>query len=304
MGRSIDIRMAETAAAVPPPRAEPAFRTALWTGLALFFVALPILRQAPADNDASQYYAGARSLLAAGTPYALGHHELGLSGAPWRYCYPPLLAWLWLPLGMLEPVAANAVWLALGLAATAAFAGLLVRFAGEALRIGRGEAWALSVALNFGFLPTQHGLEIGQCHALLALLLAGTAACLERGRPTAAGALLALATSIKLFPGLLIPVLWRRGQRRAATVAGGLVLAQMAATASSWREFVRSFVLSDAYPQAAPFNVSLHGVAERLFRATDYTIPIVDSAWALGIAKLLLMAAAGAAAAPMLRRGG
>ena len=82
---------------------------------------------------------------------------------------------------------------------------------------------ALPSFLTISFIFDQY--DLGQPNLLLlALILAGFA-CLQRQRPIAAGALIALATALKAFPIAVLPyLLWRRQWRAALSMASLLVV--------------------------------------------------------------------------------
>ena len=121
----------------------------------------------------------------------------------------PLLA---IPVEWVWPVSIVAV--AAGVGVTAA----------SAARIGRWPWWSAPligpiIALS---LPVMAAIVLGSQAPVVAALLA--AAWMRVDRPDA-GIWLGVAATLKMFPGLLIPMLWMHGRRRMAAVAGATVAA-------------------------------------------------------------------------------
>ncbi|MCO5168119.1 MAG: glycosyltransferase 87 family protein [Planctomycetes bacterium] len=159
--------------------------------------------------------------LAASERLLEGKDPVGATSARgWPYYYPPTLAVLLVPLVPAPLPLAAGVWFAVGAAA-------LVGGAHAARRAVDGAAWdrwdALAAALVA--LPAASALLRGQMGPPLLGLCAGAALLLARGRDAPAGALLALATALKVTPGALLLALplARRG-RAAAAAGGGLVV--------------------------------------------------------------------------------
>lgn len=132
------------------------------------------------------------------------------------FTYPPLAALLALPLTLLSFRAAGLAWTAMNLGLLAF---LLWRYArplwsqlGPALGplVFAGAAWLLPVRDTFRF---------GQVNLILLTLV--LLDCTSARPRWPRGALVGVATAIKLTPGLFIPYLWVSGRRRAAYVAAG-----------------------------------------------------------------------------------
>jgi hypothetical protein len=245
----------------------------LLTCLGLVQLGASVWRFDAPNNDAVQYYVGARSLLQTGDPYAVSAGQMGLVAQHWSYCYPPLMAYLWLPLALLPVEVASWVWMIFNILLTLVLAWQLADLAGDS----SPRSILFLAALLALYAPHPRGMLIGQCHVLLAVLLAGSVQALRRDRDVLAGLLLALAVLLKLFPGLLIVVWWCWGRRRAALIAAAGVLLFTLATWGQTLNYYERFVASGFYPVAAAFNVSLHGFSSRLFQSSDYAIPVTES---------------------------
>ncbi|MSR31314.1 MAG: DUF2029 domain-containing protein [Gemmataceae bacterium] len=241
------------------------------------------------NNDSVQYYIGARSLHLTGDPYRLSAEELGVESRHWAFCYPPGMACLFLPFAWLSLPAASWLWLSLNLLFSLLLAWQLARVL-KANNLGKSAL--LGAVLLFASPPYLGGLLIGQCHAWIAILLAGAflalsgETSLEKGqfsprelliRDSLAGLFLALAVLSKLFPGLLILALLLKKRWRPAAVAGAGVLLFLLLTADQHLEFYCKFIAANFYPTASAFNISLGGMGERLFHATPYAGPLTDS---------------------------
>lgn len=137
------------------------------------------------------------------------------------FLYPPFFALLLLPFAPLPDAAATFAWGAVqaGLAGLLLVAPLwLVR------RPGLGAA-ALGVFLSVSAFPMLHNFKWGQISVLVTLCVLGALALWQRGRPVAAGLLLALATSIKLYPAwFALALLLRRDWRALASYAAFCLL--------------------------------------------------------------------------------
>ncbi|HMQ35503.1 MAG TPA: glycosyltransferase 87 family protein, partial [Chloroflexaceae bacterium] len=192
------------------------------------------------------------------------------------YIYPPVFAALLRPLAALPHGAAAALWfwlslawLALGVALTARWAGL-----GRAGLVA-GLLWAAALP------PTHDTLLLGQVNTLLLALVAGAFAAAGREPRGAwgealAGALLALAAAIKLFPAVFVLVLAAHGRRRAVAAFALALAALMGAGALVAGPGLTWAWLAEVLPRyaggfATPFNQSLALAIGRLFSPTEVT---------------------------------
>lgn len=110
-----------------------------------------------------------------------------------RFIAPPPLAWLTAPLTVFGPSAAFYIWLAISIAALVA-----------AWRLAApGWIWLIGA---FAWYPVLYALQYGQPAPLVLLSVAGCWWLAERGRPYAAGLVLAMGTSLKPQLVLAVPL--------------------------------------------------------------------------------------------------
>jgi alpha-1,2-mannosyltransferase len=141
------------------------------------------------------------------------------------FTYPPTAALFAVPLALLPWPVAQLVWVPviygpLAVVIWFAFAPLL-------RRAGSGRMQAVVFAVLFAacayLFPLRDEMRFGQVDmALLAMALAD---CAARAPRWPRGALVGLATAIKLVPGVFIVYLWLSGRRRAAVTAAIVALA-------------------------------------------------------------------------------
>jgi alpha-1,2-mannosyltransferase len=147
------------------------------------------------------------------------------------FTYPPTAALFAVPLALLPWPAAQLVWVPLiygPLAVVIWFAfGPLLR------RAGSGQMQAVVCAVLFAacayLFPLRDEMRFGQVD--MVLLALAVADCAARAPRWPRGALVGLATAIKLIPGVFIVYLWLSGRRRAAVTAAVVALAW---TAGAW----------------------------------------------------------------------
>jgi alpha-1,2-mannosyltransferase len=133
------------------------------------------------------------------------------------FTYPPVAAIFAVPLAMMSWPVAQAVWVAFVYVPFA----VIVWYSFRPL-LRRAGPWrvvlfaALFCAGAYLF-PMQDEMRFGQVDAVLAALAIADCAAVKPRWPR--GALVGLATAVKLVPGVFIIYLWVSGQRRAATTA-------------------------------------------------------------------------------------
>jgi alpha-1,2-mannosyltransferase len=200
-------------------------------------------------GDLAVYRASGRAVLHGQSVFgAYVHDQLRV---PLPYIYPPIAAALFAPFSWLGQSEANLAWTALTIVVLAAvvhvcFAPLLRRF-GRAAPI----AFVLTLAATAALSPVEDHLRFGQVGIML------MACCIfdctvERPR-WPRGALIGVATAVKLVPGIFIPYLWLTGRRRAAGVAtatfGALtLLGFVIAPGDSW-DFFHSKMFAPTSPE-------------------------------------------------------
>jgi hypothetical protein len=244
--------------------------------------------------DFVQEWASARNYFAGLSIYeeqesALYHH-LGYVRQPGVFFLevnprPPTSVLLALPLADLGHAGALLVWSLLSLAALGGSIALIVRELRLAVSPGSLGIILLLVVVSGAVGPLHNQIKQGQWNLFLLLLITGAWAASRNGRPCLAGALLGLATAIKLFPGLLF--LYFLLQRRWRTVCAGLAALALltALTALTFGlDAYRTYVF-DILPQLAPYRAAwaslcLRAVWCRLFdpgTALSTSIPVVAS---------------------------
>ncbi len=145
------------------------------------------------------------------------------------FTYPPAAALFAVPLALLSWPAAQLAWVPvvyvpLAVVIWFAFAPLLRR-AGPL----RPAAFAVLFAACAYLFPVRDEMRFGQVD--LVLLALAVADCAAREPRWPRGALVGLATAIKLVPGVFVVYLWLSGRRRAALTAA---LVALAATFGAW----------------------------------------------------------------------
>ena len=228
---------------------------------------------------------------------------LRMTGDPWMpanppYAYPPVLAALLVPLSYLPATAAHTMWTAMDLLCSAGVVATVARVCGATRRDVPVIAWLATLWL--AFMPQLVGTTVGQVHTVIALMCVAPLILPE----AVGGALIALATSVKLFPGALLGTLW--GRPRAivgAALMGALVNLPLARLWATWVMVVLPRT-AQLLPTSGPHVVSLPAVADRLFHRTAYTTPVLESATLQHATALLLVVAMLGALAPAVRVAG
>jgi alpha-1,2-mannosyltransferase len=137
------------------------------------------------------------------------------------YIYPPMLAFLLIPLTLLSKSAAGSVWLCVNLALAAGSIVLLVRTNGF-----RGATLvALAVVLALQFHALDETLALGQANMVVSFLVFLAVYLFLRGRGALSALALALSIAIKLQPAaFLLYFLLARELRYVAACVAALVL--------------------------------------------------------------------------------
>jgi len=221
--------------------------------------ALAALPEQPADF--ANYHRAAQALLAGESPYQVHNFD-----------YPPLMAFLVVPLAPFPETTARRIWMALGLACLLGSAWLLWRL------LGGDRSALLAVAGVWTLAGTQaENLVLGQVHPLLLLLLVVSWWSLTRAPPSGdatggrGGAgeriAVALAAALKLWPAVLVGV-WAADRNRRACLVG--IAAVIVALVLSWAALLPlpppHMPSSAGYWMGTPalLNFSLPAVALRL----------------------------------------
>ena len=134
------------------------------------------------------------------------------------FTYPPVAAIFAVPLALMSWPAAQLVWVAFVYVPLAVIIGYafrpLMRRAGPLKPV----AFAALFCAGAYLFPMRDEMRFGQVDAVLAAMVVADCAAVRPRWPR--GALIGLATAIKLVPGVFIVYLWVSGRRRAARTAG------------------------------------------------------------------------------------
>ncbi len=249
-------------------------RSLIWIGIAalwIAFVGLVWLLSQHGDArivDFRTYYDAAWRLRDGEALYT------GVNGV--FYVYPPLLAQIFMPLvGAFSLEALWNGWIVVNIGLLIGTVALLSR------RIKSPVMLWLIVPL---FMPIVEAFYVGQVTIILLALLAGAWMAAEDDSPVLAGALLALAAWIKVFPALLIVYfIWKRDWRvvRGALVAGiGLAVVQVLISGIEPMISMMSTLFSlnqSGQAWTVVRNASVFGFTAQLFEAHAQVTPLLVS---------------------------
>lgn len=239
-------------------------RVLTWTGIAILWIGFLALswflsqQSTFAMADFRVYYDGAL-LLRNGQPLYQG--TVGMV-----YLYPPLLAQLLLPLvSFLSLEQVWVVWFGLNVLLLLGIVILLSR----ATRRSRW-LWVMTPL----FLPITEALGNGQVTVILLVLMAGAWLAVKQKRCFLAGALLALAAWLKVYPALLIVYfIWKRDwQVVRGALVGGIALGLLQIAISGPETMIEMsrvlFTLTNSgQDHLIPFNASILGFTSQLFQS-------------------------------------
>jgi alpha-1,2-mannosyltransferase len=167
--------------------------------------------------DFVNYFGGAQAAAHGTDIYADFKRSWGSEAWVVAYIYPPFFAEVLAPLSPLGLVAAARIWL---LAVHAAFFGslaLLLRINPELSVAAR----RLFMVGALAFMPVYLNLKFQQVATLWLLLLCATVWAARRRRDGLAGAVIAIAASLKVSPVLFVPFFARLGRWRVAAFGSG-----------------------------------------------------------------------------------
>jgi hypothetical protein len=192
--------------------------------------------------------------------------------------HPPAAVLAALPMGLLDFRVAWQAWNVVSLVALGCSLWLLMRPAG----LGYSAWAAVPVAtLLLASNPLAQQVLEGQLNLLLLALLAGAWAADRAERPALAGALIGVATAIKLFPGLIIVYFLARGRWSAVVAAGGAFVALAIAACGAFGGDVFLVYFRDVIPSFSHYhhnlaNASLAGLWSKVFVGTEgWSLPLV-----------------------------
>jgi alpha-1,2-mannosyltransferase len=218
-------------------------------------------------SDFGLYYQSARNLLEGKSIYAD------------EYFNTPLLTVLVLPFALLPLPIASTLWSLVSLGSYIGTGRIVLC----ALRV-RLSVPALLVVLGLGlcWFPFEEGISLGQVSVLLAFITLSGWALLKRDKPAAAGVFFGFAAALKLFPGLILIYLLARKKWKAAvwTALGAVGFTLLSMLIAGWQDslrFVTTIILSPSPFSAIPLNLSIKGIADRLFADSYWVEPVVSS---------------------------
>jgi len=216
-----------------------------------------VLSSTEATDFAQYYLAGKRTLEGLSIYNGLipAAEAIGLRGL-WidSFPYPPLFALMVMPLSTLPYSWALLVWYSLSLIFFDA--SLLLVMLARGIEIPPYRAVLLSGLLLF-LLPTFIHLSIGQVELLLLLVLVAAWRGYRQGNRWLPGALVGLATGIKLFPGALLLYFITKREFKSLVAATVTLLGFLAVTVASLGLPEHLDYVRKALPAVAPFLSSL-----------------------------------------------
>lgn len=216
--------------------------------------------------------------------------------------HPPLMVLLVVPLTLLPFWAAALLWTLASVALLLWAVSLLI----DELGLPLAGPWRwIALLLLIDWYPVWLHLHLGQWSILLFALLVLAWRALRRGRDARAGALLAGAALLKIFPALLLgqPLLRRRWRVLAGALLLGLplLLAQLAVRPQDWGAYVMGVAADNAAGwTGSPRNASLTSFSTRVFVGSEEVGPLLAWPAADLPARALLYSAALAAFAAAL----
>jgi hypothetical protein len=220
---TLELMPATRESAIDRPATLRTFEFAILVALAMFLMwkgVVPGWRTL--NTDFPNYYIVAR-LLREGYPLdriydwiwlqrIRDHWGIGGEGVIGFAGLTPFSAWPVLPLTFFSALKAKRIWIVLNLAFLAASAELLHR----STNLNRRRVWIITL---FAYIPLRTSFLFGQMHILVLLLLVLAYFFLQRRRPIASGACIALAGALKVYPLLfLLYFAWKKQYRVALAI--------------------------------------------------------------------------------------
>ena len=297
----------------PEGEARRALRVLALLALALVaFVALSEARHAPAAMDDWQcYYRAAEAARAGGDLYAdakaeIAHHSYERWNTTTQYPYPPVFAYLLVPLTFLGPWAATRVWLAIVVLGGVVLVRLILGCLGRA---PTPEAWAVAALPVLASTPFLLEIRCGQVDVLLACLLVGGLWAHLEGRDVAAGCLAGLAATVKpmLAAYLLFYLLKRRWKLLGTAIVTGLAVGLgpfLFLPRQAFLDWVATclYYSSPSGNVSYPYNQASRGLLLRAFSGGPTTDPLwVSPAFGTALWMALAVAAVGLAGRVVVR---
>lgn len=240
--------------------------------LALGWWSLIGLTLDPAVDDFARYWQAAVDFLRYGDPYV----------TRLDYFYPPFFVYLVQPFGLLQHQHGQWIWFILNSCVLCGFIILCIK---ESAGYWVHRYWGVVVLGTMLAPPTRLSLQLGQVSIMVALMLVGVF-MLARRRSLGAGALLAIASLIRINPAFMsIYYLFHRPRAVAwwSIVSGVLLLSVslMLYGTHPYISYVNTIVWQNIdqkgiYPFAAEHNISLAGFWYRLLSTSRHALPLAD----------------------------
>jgi hypothetical protein len=245
--------------------------TAIVYFLALVLMVTPALLLAPDQGglatwshlgyDFAVYYHAGRAILAGMSPYPI---EMVQGTFPLNsgYFYPPPFAVAIVPLSLLPPLAANAVWIVL-LAAGILLASAIIAGAGDLRRAETPRTIAIGLALAFST-PGLSSLSVGNVSTLLGVI--ALLPLLSRGRDGLTGVAMGVSAFTKIQPAIWIAYLAGKGRARPLLIAAGtgvgivVVTYLLPGVRAGWVEYATVLANAAASERGFEDNLSITGL--------------------------------------------
>jgi len=230
----------------------------LFIAASLILAAIPLAPElfgaGKGDDYALWYWAG-RQVLTGGDLYAVD----GRTTFP--FLYPPLAAVLMAPFSLFGPAFSVLCIVLVNLASWWVAVTLSDRLSGDK---GPRAWWVVALPSLLSAFVVAETFNFGQANLLLlALMLAGLA-LLQSERPWSAGAMFALAASLKAFPVAILPyLLWRRRWRAAAAMVIGVGVLLLIVPAP-FRGFERNLQEVRTWSEGMVLSANQDGFGQRL----------------------------------------
>ena len=255
--------------------------------LALGWWGLIALTITPYIDDFKYQWQASVNLMQSGDPYTaqpgyernhMLFHDPATGARKVFYLYPPFLAYFLQPFGLIDSLQAQWLWFGLNSIVLGLFIGACIWVSGSGWA---RRYWGLVVLGTLLAPPTRLSLQLGQISIVLALLMVASFGLAYR-RPRMAGGLLAVATLIKLYPGLLgVYYLLCRPRKvvwwGTAIGAGVAVLPALTYGSTPYLAFLNVLLRDNYYPYSAEFNISILGFWDRLLVAGPYAVPLTEA---------------------------
>ena len=219
--------------------------------------------------DFAAYYTGAKLILNGKSPYDATARVQEAQSLDLRedrpYIYLPPLAIVIIPLALLPPQPATLTWFWMNVGLLIVSTGLVISM----LELHKIRVYAVAVLIGaLAFYPAIFSTFMGQANTLILALIVLAWYLSKRGREPLAGATLALASVIKIFPFCIaLYFLWKGKYRIFLCTLATLILLVGCSAAVVGPEAYGTYlysVLPTQFLKAHPLNQSLSGFTARI----------------------------------------